>query len=172
MGFARYSRSFSGPSRRTNESGSSPSGKHHHADVEISLEQIVRPARRRGKPRLVAIKKQENVTGKTVDGAPLFDGERGARCGDDIFDSGLMQGDDIEVALYNNGGAGSLEFGACLIDSIEDLAFMVDRGIGGVFIFCAFAFQYPRAESENAGGLVDDGKNSPAAECMEGAPPY
>ena len=79
-----------------------------------------------------------------------------------------MHGDDVDVAFDEVTFVGAAYGVSGLVESIEDMAFVVDFGVGGVDVFSGLFFfgEDAATETENTAGDTEDGEHDAATETV------
>ena len=80
----------------------------------------------------VGIEVDDDALGEAAEQADLRLGERGAGGGDDVVNSGHVDGDAVHLAFDQQGEVGFAHLGLGLVEVEEDLALGVERGLGRV----------------------------------------
>ena len=118
----------------------------------------------------VGVEVDDDALGEAAEEADLHLGEGGAGGGDDVFNSGHVDGDAVHLAFDEEGEAEGADVGFGFVEVEEDLAFGVERGFGGVEVLgdvaALFVLSVEGAAGEGDGLslLVGDGEGDALAE--------
>ncbi len=83
----------------------------------------------------VGVEVDDDALGKAAEESDLHLGEGGAGGGDNVFNSGHVDGDAVHLAFDEEGEAEGADVGFRLVEVEKDLAFAIEGGLGRVEIF-------------------------------------
>ena len=137
-----------------------PVGEDDDAYFHIFFKGEVEAAQGCPYPGGIAIVEDGQVLGKALDQADLPDGEGSTGGRDGIFDTVLVQGDNIGIAFYQDTGILLADSGFSLESTVEHLAFLVDVRLGGIDVFRRFGVvvQDASGECDDLSALAMDGE--------------
>lgn len=110
-------------------------GEEDDFDVEAGFEEEVDAADGGFDACVVAVVEDGYVVGEASDEADLALCEGGSAGGDDVFEAGLVHGDDVGKAFYEKAEVVFDDGGSGEVDAVEFVAFVVDFAFGGVDVF-------------------------------------
>jgi len=87
----------------------------------------------------VGVEVDDDALGESAEKADLCLGECCARGGEDVLYTGHVHGDAVHLTFDEEGEVVSAHAGLGFVEVEEDLAFCVERGLGGVEILCDVA---------------------------------
>ena len=93
-------------------------------------------------------------------------GERRAEGGHRVFDTRLMQGDHIGVALHHDGHARRGHGGLRVVEPVEHLGLVEQRRLAGVQVLRLAGADDAAAEGDAVARHVEDGEHHPIVEAV------
>ena len=163
----------SGPTRRAYSSGSSPGGR---TATRVAMPAAIRAPASRSTARApggVPVQQQHHRLGPgALEDAQVTGGERGGAEGQHVADPLLVQSEAVEVALHQHGLLLAADLVARLVQAVEHVALVVERGLPGVEVLGPLvAAHHPGAEGQRPPVRTADGDDQPVAEEVEVAVP-
>ena len=145
-----------------------PVRQQHDPHVQTVFQDHVDPAQRGFDAGAVAVVDHRHVAREAADQPDLPVRQRGARRGDHVFDPGLVHRDDVRVTFDQDAAVLLRDRPFGEIDSVQDVAFVVDLRFRRVQVFRDFLVgaHRPAAECGYASADPVDREHYPAAETV------
>ena len=106
------------------------------------------------------------MRGEALEQLHLALGEGGAHLGDDVVEAELVGGDDVHVALDDDGAAFAADAVGGLVERVEGAALVEEGGLGGVQVLRHRVVEGARAEADDPAFGVPDGEHQAAPEAV------
>ena len=148
--------------------GVAAGGHHRHPQVQVQVggnAQLV-PPHRRPLPGRVGVESQDDGGGEPAQQFQVPSAQGGAAGGHRRRIFGLVEGDHIGVALHHHRPPGAADLGPGQVQAVQQVAFLVKGGFGGVQIFGVLVPQCPAPETDQGPGHVADGKDQPTPDVV------
>ena len=145
--------------------------EHQDPDVDrVALVELEGAFGRPG-PCLVRVECQDGPVGEPREEAEVLLAERGAAGGDGAGDPGLVEGDDVGVALHQERSLRPDDVRLRPVHVVEQAALVIQARVGRVHVLRRVgrrpgALQQAPAEPHRVAGKVVDGEHDPAAEAI------